>query len=78
MQSVPTETIVRDFLVEYLKRVCGITIDRNCINLKNTTVELRVSPIIHAKFNPHRELCIEKLNEYLKEKEVKLVIKRIM
>jgi len=75
--AIPTETNVRNFLVEYLKENCNITIDRKQIHLKKNTVELKIPPTAKAKFNPHCDECLEKLNEHLKEKGLQIVIKKI-
>jgi hypothetical protein len=75
---VPLETQVRDFLLDYLKQNCSIIIDRKLIQVKKNIIELKVPPIIKAKFNPYYDDCLEKINKHLKEKEIKIVIKKIM
>lgn len=77
-KKLPTETAVRDFVMQYLKETCDIEIDRKCIHLGTNKIELRVSPIIKAKFKAHCADCLEKLNEYLKEKGIQVTIKRII
>jgi hypothetical protein len=77
-KKIPTETIVRDFLIQYLKEKHDIQIDRKNIHLSKNTVQLRVSPIIKAKLNPYKTTLIEDLNIYLQEKEIKDVIKNIL
>lgn len=78
MKNVPVETLVRDFLLEYLKKNHNITIDRKCIQIQKTNLVLSVSPIIKSKLFPHKEQVLEDLNKYLKENNVKVVIKNIM
>jgi hypothetical protein len=77
-RGIPTETRVRDFIMNYLQETCLISIDRKEIILSKNTVQLNISPIIRAKFAPYNELCLEELNKHLKENGIKLVIKRIM
>ena len=77
-RGIPTETRVRDFMMNYLQETCLISIDRKEIILSKNTVQLNISPIIRAKFAPYNELCLEELNKHLKENGIKLVIKRIM
>lgn len=77
-RGIPTETRVRDFMMKYLQESCSIEIDRKDIILSKNMIQLRVSPIVRAKFVPHNELCLEELNKHLKENRTKLVIKRIM
>ncbi len=77
-KKIPTETIVRDFLIQYLKEKHNIQIDRKNIHLSNNTIQLRVSPIIKAKLNPYKATLLEDLNIYLQEKEIKDVIKNIV
>lgn len=78
IKNVPPETVVRDFLIEYLKKNYNITIDRKCIQIQKTNLCLSVSPIIKSKLFPHKEQILGDLNAYLKEKDVKLYIKNIM
>ncbi len=78
IKNVPLETVVRDFLIEYLKKNYNITIDRKCIQIQKTNLCLSVSPIIKSKLFPHKEQVLEDLNKYLKENNVKVVIKNIM
>jgi hypothetical protein len=77
-RGIPTETRVRDFIMNYLQETCAISIDRKEIILSKNTVQLNVSPIIRAKFAPYNELCLKELNKHLKDNKVNLVIKRIM
>ncbi len=77
-RGIPTETRVRDFMMNYLQETCAISINRKEIILSKNTVKLNVSPIIRAKFAPYNELCLEELNKHLKENGIKLVIKRII
>ena len=78
IKNIPTETLVRDFLLEYLKKNHTITIDRKHVQVQKNNIVLNISPIIKSKLFPHREQILEDLNSYLKEKEVRLIIKRIM
>lgn len=78
MKNVPIETLVRDYLLEYLKKNHNITIDRKCIQIQKTNLILSVSPIIKSKLFPHKEQILGDLNKYLKENKVQMVIKKIM
>lgn len=78
MKNVPIETLVRDYLLEYLKKNHNITIDRKYIQVQKNNIVLNISPIIKSKLFPHKEQVLEDLNEYLKEKEVELIIKNIL
>lgn len=77
-KKIPIETIIRDFMINFLKETCAISIDRKEIILSKNTIQLNISPIIRAKFAPYNELCLEELNKHLKENGIKLVIKRII
>ena len=78
LKNIPTETLIRDFLIEYLNKNYTITIDRKYIQVQKNNIMLNISPIIKSKLFPYREQILEDLNSYLKEKEVKLVVKNIM
>ena len=77
-KKIPTETIIRDFMINFLKETCEIEIDRKYIILSKNMIQLQISPIIRSKFVPYQDICLSELNKYLKEQGVKLVIKRIM
>ncbi len=77
-KKIPTETIIRDFMINFLKETCEIEIDRKHIILSKNMIQLQISPIIRSKFVPYQDICLSELNKYLKEQGVKLVIKRIM
>ncbi len=78
MIKIPIETIVRDFVLEYFSQKHGIVIDRKQIHLRKDIIEIRISPIIKSKLNPHTRDCIEKLNEFLLEKGLQLTIKKVL
>lgn len=78
LKNIPTETLIRDFLLEYLKKNHNIIIDRKYIQVQKNNIILNISPIIKSKLFPYREQILVDLNIYLKEKEVKLVIKNIL
>ena len=75
---ITTETVVRDFIMNYLKQELSITIDRKVIHLKKNTIEFKISPIIKSKILPHKEKILKQINNYLKEKEIQLIIKKII
>ena len=77
-KKIPTETIIRDFMINFLKETCEIEIDRKYIILSKNMIQLQISPIIRSKFVPYQDICLSELNKHLKEQGVKLVIKRIM
>lgn len=77
-KKIPTETVIRDFMIRFLKETCEIEIDRKYIILSKNMIQLQVSPIIRAKFVSYQDICLSELNKHLKEQGVKLVIKRIM
>jgi Ni,Fe-hydrogenase maturation factor len=76
--AVPLETQVRDFLLNYLKENCNIILERKLIQVKKNTIELKISPTIKAKINPYYEDCLEKINNHLQEKEIKIRINKIV
>ena len=78
LKHIPLETLIRDFLLEYLKKNHNMNIDRKCIQIQKTNLILSVSPIIKSKLFPHKEQILEDLNKYLRENKVKVVIKNIM
>ncbi len=77
LKAVPIETVVRDFLLEYLKNNYSVELDRNVIQIQKNNIILNISPIIKTKLNPYKTTLIEDLNIYLQEKEIKDVIKNI-
>ena len=78
LKAVPIETIVRDFLMEYLKNNHSIDLDRKNIQIQKSTVILTISPIIKAKLQPYKLILLEDLNNYLKEKGIQTTIKSII
>lgn len=78
LKAVPIETVVRDFLVEYLKKNHLIDLDRNIIILQKNNIILNISPIIKTKLNPYKSNIMEDLNTYLKEKGINKTFKSIM
>lgn len=78
LKAVPIETIVRDFLMEYLKNNHSIDLHRNVIQIQKNNIILNISPIIKTKLNPHKSAIIEDLNTYLKEKGINKTFKSIM
>ena len=78
LKAVPIETIVRDFLLEYLKNNYAIELDRNVIQLQKNNIILNISPIIKTKLNPYILIIIEDLNLYLKEKGINKTFKSII
>jgi hypothetical protein len=77
-QKIPTETIVRDFLLEYLQNMFSIELDRKQIMVSKNTLEFKVPTVLKTKLKPLHATILENLNEYLKEKRVPVVMKRIM
>jgi hypothetical protein len=55
-----------------------MVIKRTDIHVQKNTIKLVVSPIIKTKLLPHKEKILNDLNDYLKEKDAKMVIKNIM
>ena len=78
LKAVPIETVVRDFLVEYLKKNHLIDLDRKIIILQKNNIILNISPIIKTKLNPYKSIIMEDLNTYLKEKGINKTFKSIM
>lgn len=78
LKAVPIETVVRDFLVEYLKKNHLIDLNRNIIIIQKNNIILNISPIIKTKLNPYKSTIIEDLNTYLKEKGINKIFKSIM
>jgi hypothetical protein len=78
LKNIPTETVIRDFLIEYLQKNHTMVIKRTDIHVQKNTIKLVVSPIIKTKLLPHKEKILNDLNDYLKEKDAKMVIKNIM
>lgn len=78
LKNIPTETLIRDFVLENLKEKYNVEIDRKTIQLQKNAIILNVPPIIKSKIFSHKEKIIEDLNEYLQEKEVKLSIKNVI
>lgn len=77
-KKIPTETIVRDFLLEYLKKNHTITIDRKCIQVQKNKIVLNVSPIIKSRLTPYKQQVLNELNNYLKEKEIQTSFKNML
>jgi hypothetical protein len=78
LKNIPTETIIRDFLTQYLQENYTMVIKRTDIHVQKNTIKLVISPIIKTKLLPHKEKILNDLNCYLEEKEVKLVVENIM
>lgn len=78
LKAVPIETVVRDFLMEYLKNNHSIDLHRNVIQIQKNNIILNISPIIKTKLNPHKSAIMEDLNTYLKEKGINKTFKSIM
>lgn len=70
LKSVPLETVVRDFLLEYLKNNYSIELERNVIQIQKSNIILSISPIIKSKLQPYKSIIINDLNNHLKEKEI--------
>ena len=78
LKAVPIETVVRDFLLEYLKNNYSVELDRNVIQIQKNNIILNISPIIKTKLNPYKSTIVEYLNNYLKEKGINKTFKSIM
>jgi len=78
LKAVPIETVVRDFLMEYLKNNHSIDLHRNVIQIQKNNIILNISPIIKTKLNPHKSIIVEDLNAYLKKKGINKTFKSIM
>lgn len=78
LKAVPLETVIRDFLVEYLSKNHSIDLERNVIQIQKNNIFLNISPIIKAKLQPYKSVILEDINTYLQEKGIKTTIKSIM
>lgn len=78
LKSIPIETIVRDFLLEYLKNNHNINLDRDVIQIQKNNIILNISPIIKTKLQPFKSIIINDLNNHLKEKEINRTFKSIL
>jgi len=78
LKSIPTETLVRDFIMKQVQEKLNITLKRKEIQLKKNILCLEISPIIKSRLiHLYPEIQIE-LNEFLQEKKVQLTIKKII
>ncbi len=78
LKSVPLETVVRDFLLEYLKNNYSIELERNVIQIQKSNIILSISPIIKSKLQPYNSIILEDINTYLKKKRIKKTIQSII
>jgi hypothetical protein len=76
--NIPPETVVRDFLLQYLEKNHNVVLERKCIILKKNTLSFTISPIIKSKLLFHHEQIILETNTYLQEKNIQLTIKQII
>jgi hypothetical protein len=78
LKNIPTETLIRDFLLKYLKNNFNIIINRKHIQVQKNNIIFNISPIIKSKLFPYSEQILEDLNNYLKENNIQMIIKNII
>lgn len=77
LQKLPPETIIRDYIVQFLQEK-GVHIDRKSIQVqKNNLIFLDISPITKSRIIPYFPELLTGINTTLQEKFVGLVIKKI-
>lgn len=77
-QKIPTETIVRDFLMEYLDKQHKIVLERKQIVINKNILNFKVSTIVKTKLQPLQKKILEDVNEFLKERGIQISIKKII
>lgn len=78
LQHTPPETQVRDFLMNYLENQHNIVLQRNMIEFHTTTIRFICSPIIKSQLKNHYSEIQEIVNNFLQEKNISRVVKKII